>query len=65
MMVVVVLLLAVGIVVAVFPLPRFHAVVPRSGYLTDAPADIAGELSHKHDVAIAHDGDGPIGGGLV
>ena len=65
MVVMVLVLMTVGLVVAVFPLPRLHAVVPRGGDLPDAPRDVAGELGHEHDVAVAHDGDGPAGRGLV
>ena len=51
--------------VAVLPLPRLHAVVPRGRNLPNAPSDVAGELGHEHHIAVTHDGNGPVSGGLV
>ena len=69
MLVLVVVLLvltaALGLVMAMLPLPRLHAVIPRSGNLPDAPGNVAGELGHEQHIAVTHDGDGPVGRGLV
>lgn len=41
-------------------LPGAHAVVAHSRDAADAAGDVVGQLGHKEDVGVAHDGDGPV-----